>query len=525
MAVEAVAGPVSSEGLDWRVSGAPAGALTPMRIVGRFRKARRCIDPPRLELTQVSGAAEYEVVIISTVDPERRWAVRSAGPEVDLAALWAELPFAELQIAIRAWGADGGLVGVGPVSNLRRSPDWSDGASEALDYVAAARGVIDYLVHRVPNAPAHPDLPGYMWHAAAASAGDGFATDLQFPALSYPSLIGLFLAGHAAGIGDELGVDLLARCRQLADHLIDHPAVADGPLAGVPLTTMGQDGTGGLFEPDRITLLRLGWTGRTMLALAAATGEPRYGEYARRLGQILLDFQQENGSWPYRVRLSDGAVLEPYSAAAVMALLLFEQLEGAAYAAALERGLSWTLANPVQTGLWQQMYEDVPSLEPYDNLEQWAALETAMLLLRRGHPDGLRLARELVRYVEDQFVVFGDDPVFSTSYLPFAPAVLEQYHCYWPMDFHTANYVRAALALHEAGGEAVWARKAVAAANTIVRCQGPDGRFSTLVPDRRLGVAPAFSDWFNCMANAAEVLLRHAPALTGLARSEVGAAD
>jgi hypothetical protein len=135
------------------------------------------------------------------------------------------------------------------------------------------------------------------------------------------------------------------------------------------------------------------------------------------------------------------------------------------------------------------------------------------------------VARELVRYVEDQFVVFSDDPIFKTSYLPFAPAVLEQYHCYWPMDFHTANYVRATLALHEASGEAVWANKAVAAANTIVRCQGPDGRFSTLVPDRRLGVAPAFSDWFNCMANAADVLLRNAPALETLAghpRSEVG---
>ena len=355
---------VGGEGLDWRTAGAPAGAVAPMRIVGRFRKARRCIDPPRLELTRVSGAAEYEVVITTAADPERSWTVRSAGPEVGLAAIWAELPFEALQIAIRARGADGGLVGVGPVSNLRRSPDWSGPASEALDYVAAARGVIDYLVHRVPNAPAHPDLPGYMWHAAAASAGDGFATDLQFPALSYPSLIGLFLAGHEAGIGDDLGVDLLARCRRLADHLIDHPAVADGPLAGVPLTTMGQDGTGGLFEPDRITLLRLGWTGRTMLALTAATGEPRYAEYARRLGQILLDFQREDGSWPYRVRLSDGAVLEPYSAAAVMALLLFEQLEGDEYAAALERGLAWTLANPVQTGLWQQMYEDVRRWSP-----------------------------------------------------------------------------------------------------------------------------------------------------------------
>ncbi|MGH2559475.1 MAG: hypothetical protein ACRDJH_10455 [Thermomicrobiales bacterium] len=408
-----------------------------------------------------------------------------------------------------------------------RSPDW-DGLSPApLDYRAAGRRVIDYLVGRVPAAPAHPDMPAYMWHAAFVPASDTPAIQLQFPALSYPSIIGLFVTGAASD--DVRAAELLTRSRQLADFLIDHPAMTAGPLSGAPRSTMNQERAGGLFEEDRITLVRLGWTGRAMLPLAEATGDPRYAAYAERLGQILLDTQQPDGSWPYRVRLSDGTVLEPYTAAAVMALLLLERLAAddpdGPHAAALERGLVWTLANPVRTGLWQQMYEDVPSLEPYANLEQWAALETAMLLLRRQAPDAGDLARALVRYVEDQFVVFGDDPIFSTPYLPFTPAVLEQYRCYWPMDFHTANYARAALALYQATGEIDWARKAIAAANTIVRCQGPDGRLSTLVPDRRLGVTPPFSDWFNCMAHAADILLRIGPTLTAIAREEGGGDD
>ncbi len=166
------------------------------------------------------------------------------------------------------------------------------------------------------------------------------------------------------------------------------------------------------------------------------------------------------------------------------------------------------------------MYEDVQTLAPYENLEQWAALETAILLLRRNHPDAVSIARKLVRYVEDQFVLFGDEASLPVPYLPSTPAVMEQYHCYWPMDVHTANYVRATLALHDATGEGDWARKAVAAANTVVRCRRPDGRLSTLVPDRRFGTTPPFSDWFNCMAHAANVLLTLGPRLTEIAGKE-----
>jgi hypothetical protein len=511
-----------NSGTDWREASSPSRSLRPIELVGRYRFARRCIDPPCVDLSPVPDAVRYEILVSPLNAPEEIHQAGSDGSRVDLAPIWSRLPCGPLQLLPRARDGEGRLVGLGVLRTLTKSPDWDGRRVSPLDYRAAGTGVIDFLVHRVPEAPAHPDMPAYMWHAAIGTARTELAHDCQFPALSYPSLIGLFVTGAVVGCGAALGVELLARARQLADFLIDHPAVTEGPLAGAPLSTMNQDGTGGMFEQDRLTLVRLGWTGCAMLLLTEATGDPRYAVYAERLGQTLLDTQQADGSWPYRVRLTDGAVLEPYTAASVVALLLLERLEarspGGPYAGAIERGLAWTLENPVRTGLWQQMYEDVPSLEPYSNLEQWAALETAMLLLRRRHPDAEHLAHALVRYVEDQFVVFGDDPVFTTPYLPFAPAVLEQYRCYWPMDFHTANYVRAALALSQATGEPAWAQKAIAAANTIARCQGPDGRFSTLVPDRRFGTSPPFSDWFNCMAHAADVLLRLGPELTDLSR-------
>jgi hypothetical protein len=502
---------------DWRAAPQGAERLPAVRIEGRYRFARRAIDPPQLDLTALPGAAGYELLLSPLDEPATIWSLRNTQPRIDLASVWQKLPYGPMQFLPRAWDDQGRLLGAGDFGSIIRSPDWQDRPVQPLNYRAAGERVLDYLANRIPPAREHPADPAYMWHAAVTVAGAPEFHDCQFPALTYPSFIKLFLAGVEQACDAAPRTELLHRARRLCDFLIDHPAATAGPLAGVPYSTMNQQGSGGMFEADRITLVRLAWVGEAALHLAEMTGEQRYAAYAARLATILLDFQQPDGSWPYRVRLSDGAIVESYTAAAIMALLLLEQMEardpGGPYTAALERGLGWMLENPVRTGLWQQMYEDVRTLDPYANLEQWAALETAMFLLRRRHPHGADLARSLVRYVEDQFVIFGDDPITPVPYLPYTPGNCEQYGCYWPMDFHTANYTRAALALYEATGETAWAQKAVAAANTVVNCQLPDGRLSTLVPDRRLGMAPPFTAWFNCMAHAADVLLRIGPKL------------
>ena len=505
---------------DWSVLSGQVSHLTPMSFEGAFHSARRCIDAPQMELSAVARAATYDLLVSPLAAPDTILRADADQSTVDLDAIWSDLPLGILQLTGRAFDVAGELLGVTPLKTLVKGPDWNDHVSAALEYQTTGAGVIDYLCHGLPMAPHHPNDPAYMWHASVRPVGGEMGTDLQFPALCYSSLIKLFLTGSRLGLGD----DLIARSRRLADFLIDHPMVSAGPLANLPMSTMGQDGAGGLHEKDRTTLVRIGWTGCMMLDLADATGEQRYLDYAHHLGEVLLAAQRADGSWPYRVRLSDAAVVESYTAAGTMALLLFERMLESAddprYAPAFERGLAWVLANPVRTGLWQQMYEDVPSLEPYDNLEQWAALETAMLLLRRKRSNAVAIAQKLVRYVEDQFVLFGDEASLPVPYCPSTPAVLEQYRCYWPMDFHTSNYVRAALALYRATDNITWAHKAVASANTIVHCRRPDGRLSTLVPDRRLGTTPPFTDWFNCMAHAADVLLTLGPELTEVAGKE-----
>ncbi len=307
---------------NWTTMTTTVDRLAPMSFIGRFHSARRCIDPPRIELSAVDGATTYDIVVSPLTASDTVIRAFSANAEVELAEAWPHLPIGMLQITGRAFDRDGQLLGVTPLKSLVKAPDWDGRFVEPLDYHAAGAGVIDYLCHGLPIARVHPDDPAYMWHAAVRPVGNDTGTDLQFPALCYPMLINLFLTGHQLKPGD----DLIARSTRLADFLIDHPIINDGPLAGLPMSTIGQDGKGGLYEEDRTTLVRIGWTGVTMLDLAAATGNQRYVDYAVHLGEVLLATQQEDGSWPYRVRLSDAEVVESYTAAGTMALFLLERL-------------------------------------------------------------------------------------------------------------------------------------------------------------------------------------------------------
>lgn len=490
-----------------------------MSYVGPYRASRRCIDPPRIGLSPVEGATLYDIVVSPFSQPERIFRATSSEPDVDLASIWDDLPYDTLQISGRAFAADGRPLGVSFLRSLVKSPGWIDHVPDPFDYHAVAEGVLGYICDRLPTSLIHPEDPAYAWHATAWPAGPGTGLDMQFPALCYPQIINFLLMAHQLGLR---GDDLVERCIWLADFMIAHPLTTDGPLAGLPMSTMDPEGKGGMRETDRTTLVRIGWTGASMLRLAEATGEARFADYARHLGEVLLRYQAEDGSWPYRVLSATGEVVESYTAASVMALFLVERLaeEDERFAEALERGLAWVVSNPVRTGLWQQMYEDIPSLEDYENLEQWAPIETAIMLLRRNHPDAVAIALKTIRYVEDQFVLFGDEPSLLFPYLPYTPCAIEQYRCPWPMDIHTSNYARLALAVHEATDDPHYAHKAIAAANTVARCQRPDGRLSTLVPDRRFGTTPWFSDWFSCMAHAAENLLTIGPRLTALAGKE-----
>jgi hypothetical protein len=173
------------------------------------------------------------------------------------------------------------------------------------------------------------------------------------------------------------------------------------------------------------------------------------------------------------------------------------------------RAAEWVLANPVQTKLWQGMYEDVGAQQPYSNLQHWDVNETIRYLLhyRSEHAEAVTTAANLNRFIEDQFVVWQWENSPVTVRCP-TPTALEQYRCYYPMEVHTGTWLLSLLALHQATQDDTYLHKGIAAANAIVRGQQASGAFSTWGNDRRFGRPLRTTDWPGCNACAATALMR-----------------
>jgi hypothetical protein len=92
-------------------------------------------------------------------------------------------------------------------------------------------------------------------------------------------------------------------------------------------------------------------------------------------------------------------------------------------------------------------------------------------------------ARDLIHFVEDQFVVWGEFPRWddNTPMMPHhTPAGLEQYFCYCPIDSSTATIMCGFLDMYRLFGDRLYLEKAMALGDNITRKQNPEtGRVPT----------------------------------------------
>ena len=120
-------------------------------------------------------------------------------------------------------------------------------------------------------------------------------------------------------------------------------------------------------------------------------------------------------------------------------------------------------------------------------------------------------AVDLMRYVEDQFVVWGEYPKWSkvgwgAEPLHY-PAGLEQYDCYVPIDSSTATIMTAFTNLYKLKGDRLYLEKAMALADMITRVQNPE---TGCIPTFWMGENCAYgykNFWINCMQHTAYCMM------------------
>lgn len=337
-----------------------------------------------------------------------------------------------------------------------------------------------------------------------------------YPSKMHSALINGML-GYAKRRPDR-AADAIRLARNAADFLISVSQPAGAPLEYWP-PTYADRRAAGATRFGQVMLIYPCEVGGAYVALDREVKDGKYLAAAKRIADTYLKLQEEDDTWPIMIREADGKVMNQNRVQPMRVIIFLEALFKASgeakYRAAADRAFAWVREHPLKDWFWEGQFEDSPIIAKYENPSKHPACETAIYILNRFPGDGkwLAVAREILRYAEDQFVCWekpcaanghgvntpiGDPFAQQNRYNDwFYPCVLEQYVYYVPVDASSAKLIRTYLALYRAEGDPLDLAKARALGDALVRIQRPNGYIPTeyaLVEKRD----NPMQGWLNC---------------------------
>ena len=257
--------------------------------------------------------------------------------------------------------------------------------------------------------------------------------------------------------------------------------------------------------------------GSMYLRLEAVTGDCKYFEAAKRIADYYDTHVLPCGSWHLLVS-EKTALPESRNICLNFAILsflsaIYERTGDERYRVLKENYYRYIEKNSLEAYNWEGQFEDTVLLGPYQNLTHLNADKMIAYITKemRDNASMMEEAKALMRFVEDQFVVWEKHAPWST-YLPeggfwHAPAGLEQYQWYVPIDGSTAAIMRAFLDLYEATKHPLLLEKACALGDSITRLQNPDcGVYPTHWQSKNC-MYELYNFWINCHIGTAEQML------------------
>ncbi len=469
---------------------------------------------PTLQFPAIPRAKSYRFTAVDKDGKEHVFISNS--PAASLAPVWSEIPpgFVHLKVqGINRNGVDLALSGTrvfyksapfpGRCALPARARSYRECARQAFRCAYEDPMVQHWLIHGLPD-------PDYAHNA--------------YPAKMISSVIEGMV--YYAKLEPEKAENALRLACRAADYMLSISFDENHPLAYLPPTysflninaesvhkvapaAWGCQGTTMMIYPVS--------AGLAYLTLAEATGDEKYFTAALRIAEYYKKTVIPCGSWYLLFDCDSGKPLTNNICVTFEFVTFFNRLYKKTGDEAwhdLETGCYRYISEVcLKTYNWEGQFEDVKVSGNYLNLTHFTADNMIEYITENlaDHDEMIEEAVDLMRYVEDQFVVWGEFPCWdpdNAERIYHAPAGLEQYFCYVPIDASCAAIMNAFLNMYRLKKDRLYLEKAMALGDMVTRKQNEEtGMIPTFWIDENC--AEGYRNfWINCQLHTAKMMFR-----------------
>ncbi|MGV3539346.1 MAG: hypothetical protein ACO1OQ_06015 [Rufibacter sp.] len=479
--------------------------------------AKRFIYAPAFNFKPVPNAVNYKYELKSEANG-KTYAFEAKTPYEAMSPVWAQVPVGKFGLKVTGLSDKGTVVGVaGEGRYYRAAPFNGIYHQPVLPYDKSAELALDKLLNK--------DFVKY-WR-------EHNAPDPAYKTYRYPSKIFSALVIGAvtyARLKPEEAKESIALARTVADYLLNITFGKDHALVNFPPTYYGYKE---IFaqKPDshmryENSMIIYGTdAGHAYLDLYDYTKDKKYLDAAKKIAETYLKTQLASGSWYLFVNNQTGKPFEKHITIPTSIINYFDRLskdyQVAGLQTATKKAFDWIMKNPVATFDWHAQFEDIYARPPYQNLSREQACDLAIYLFRnkKNEPENLKLAEELVRFSEDQFVIWEQpDSVqvgkpnparLGTNWI--TPSVQEQYVYWMPVGRAAGIMIDTYWEAYQATQKDLYLAKAKSIANAFTVVQKEhDGYYPTYFTKYKL------DDWLNSAVYPAKVMMNFDKKLEGL---------
>ncbi|HVV01871.1 MAG TPA: hypothetical protein VHH88_10955 [Verrucomicrobiae bacterium] len=441
------------------------------------RYSKRFICAPAFDFAPVKNAVRYRFNIETR---GKTLSFESAHPWDALTPVWDSIPEGYTVLTVAGLDARGGVLGQAGSRAFYRSPSFSGEAPAPVSPFRDAgrlglRAILEapHVQHWLETGKPDPAYPRYCYPAKVmggllrgmiALSQDADTDQQKQQAGKIAASVAYYLISISFKAGTPF--EFFPPTYSLA---VDHPTSAAGDSIDTVMVAAACDAAFGYLD------------------LYDLTKDQHYLDAARKIAATYAKTQEADGTWPLKANVATGKTIAPNRLVPTWIIFLFDRFDrqygDQAFRSNRERAWQYLQKNPLRAFEWDGQFEDVKPHPPYKNLAREQACDTAVLLLEETNagPKQIAAARELIRFSEDQFVVWSpwkdldgtrklkiDNREISKWMMP---CVLEQYACYGPVARSSAILIKTYLTAARVTHEDIYAQKARALGSTLVAAQ------------------------------------------------------